>query len=91
LGYGTRKVQETRVGLKLNWTNQLLAYADGVNLLENNIDTMNKNTETLTNASKEVGVEANIEKTKYMLLSCHQNAGQSHGIRITNRSFENVS
>jgi hypothetical protein len=25
-----------------------------------------------------------------MLLSCHQNAGQNHDIKITNRSFENV-
>jgi hypothetical protein len=30
-------------------------------------------------------------KTKYMLLSCYQNAGQNRGIKIANRSFENVS
>jgi hypothetical protein len=54
------------VGLKLNGTHQLLAYADDVKLLENNIDTMNKNTETLIDASKEVGLEVNVEKTKYM-------------------------
>jgi hypothetical protein len=28
----------------------------------------------------EVGLEANTEKTKYMLLSRHQNAGQNHDI-----------
>jgi RNA:NAD 2'-phosphotransferase (TPT1/KptA family) len=33
----------------------------------------------------------NTEKTKYMLLSRHQNAGQNHDIKIGNRSFENVS
>jgi hypothetical protein len=59
------------VGLKLNGTHQLLAYADGVNLLEDNIDTIKKNTETLIDASKEVGLEMNKEKTKYMLLSHH--------------------
>jgi hypothetical protein len=32
-----RKVQETQVGLKLNGTHQLLAYADDVNLLGDNI------------------------------------------------------
>jgi hypothetical protein len=43
-----------------------------VHLLENNTDTIKKNTETLTDASKEVGLEVNIEKTKYMLLSHHR-------------------
>jgi hypothetical protein len=33
-----RKVQENQVGLKLNRTHQLLAYADDVNLLGDNID-----------------------------------------------------
>jgi hypothetical protein len=30
---------------------------------------MNKNTETLMDASKEVGLEVNVEKTKYILVS----------------------
>jgi hypothetical protein len=84
-------VQENQVGLKLNGTHQLLAYVDDVNLLEDNIDTIEKNTETLTEASTEVGLEINVEKTKYMLLSRHQNAGQNQDIEIANRSFENVS
>jgi hypothetical protein len=50
-----------------------------------------KNTETLIDASKEVGVETNVEKTKHMLLSRHQNIGQSRDIETANRSFENVS
>jgi hypothetical protein len=40
------------VGLKLNGTHQLLAYADDVNLLGDNIDAIKKNTETLIDASK---------------------------------------
>jgi hypothetical protein len=79
------------VGLKLNGTHQLLASADDVNLLEDNIDTINKNTKTLIEASKEVGLKVNVEKTKYMLVSREQNAGQIQDIKIGNRSFENVS
>jgi hypothetical protein len=54
------------VGAKLNGTHQLLAYADDVNLLGDNIDTMKRNTETLIDASKEVGLEIKVEKTKYV-------------------------
>jgi hypothetical protein len=50
-----------------------------------------KNTESLIFASKEIGLEINVEKTKYMLLSCHQNVGQNWDVKIANRSFENVS
>jgi UDP-N-acetylglucosamine 2-epimerase len=64
-----------------------------VNVLEDNIrvDTIKKNTATVTNASKEVGLEVNTEETKYILLTCHQNAGQNHDMNIVKRLFENVS
>jgi hypothetical protein len=74
----------------LNGTHQLLAYTDDVNLLEDNIHTMciNKNTETSIDASKGVGLEINVEKTKYMLLSCHQNVGQNRDIKIATDQFK---
>jgi hypothetical protein len=39
----------------------------------------------------EVGLEVNAEKTKYMLLSRHQNAGRNHDTKLANRCFENVA
>jgi hypothetical protein len=82
------KIEERRVGLKLCDTHELLVYADDVILLGT---TIKKNTETLIDASKEVGLKVNGEKIKYMLLSRHQKAGQSHEIKVANRCFENIS
>jgi hypothetical protein len=48
LEYAIRKVQENKVEMKLNGTHQLLVYADDVKLLEDNINTIKKNTDSLT-------------------------------------------
>jgi ribosomal protein S2 len=58
--------------------------------LGENIDIIQKNTEALLDADKEVGLEVNSEKTKYMLMS-RKKAAQKHGIKIANRSFERVA
>jgi hypothetical protein len=72
----------------LNGTHQLLAYADEVNIVGENIDTMKKNTKALLDDSKEVGVEVNPEKSKYMLMSRSQMVGQMLNIKRANRPFE---
>jgi di/tripeptidase len=59
--------------------------------LENNINITKKNAEYLINAIKKVGLEVNVERTKHILISHNQNAGQNHNIKITNGAFENMA
>jgi hypothetical protein len=61
LEYVIRKVQENQVGLEMNGAHQLLVYANDVNLVEENISTIHKNKETLTDTSTEVRLDAKRE------------------------------
>jgi hypothetical protein len=45
----------------------------------------------MLDADKVVGLEMNLEKTKYMSVSRDQNIGQKHSMKIVNTSFENVA
>ena len=90
LEYAIRKVQVNQDGFKLNGTHQLLAYADGVNILGGSIQTLKENAEALVAAARETGLEVSADKTKYMVMSGDQNAGLIHSVMMDNSTFERV-
>jgi len=67
-----------------------MVYANDINILGGSVHTVKKNTESLVVASKEIGLEVNADKTKYMVMFRDQNAGRSHSIKSDNTSFESV-
>ena len=90
LEYAIRQVQVNHEGLKLNCTHQLLVNVDDGNILGGSIHIIKKNTKTLAVASKEIGLEVNAKKMKYMIMSQDQNAEQNHNMRTDSQSFERV-
>ena len=76
--------------MKLNVTHQLLVYAEGVNMLGGSVHTVKENAEALVVASKEIGLEVNADKTKYMVMSRDRNAGRGHNVKFDNSSIERV-
>jgi hypothetical protein len=59
--------------LKFNGAHQLLVYADDDNIVGGSVHTIKKNAEALVVANK-IGLETNVDKTKYMVISQDQNA-----------------
>jgi len=54
------------------------------------VRTTKKITEAVVVASKEIGIEVNADKTKYMFMSRDQNAGSSRNTKIVSCSFERM-
>jgi hypothetical protein len=90
LEYDIRRVKVNQDGLKLNGTHQLLAYVDDVNILGGSAHTVKENAEALVVATKEIELEVNADKTKYMIMSRDQNAGRSYSMKIDTSYIESV-
>ena len=86
--FAITRVQINQDGLKISGTQQILVYADIVNILGGSLHIIKKNTEVLVVFSKEIGIELNANKTKHMVMFRDQNEGQCHNIEIYNSSFE---
>jgi hypothetical protein len=86
LDYAIRMVRVNQDGLKLNGTHQLwfmlmmLIYWEEGYILHK---------KTLVD-SKQIGLEINADKTKYMVMSRDQNAGRSYSIKTDSSSFARV-
>ena len=61
-----------------------------VNILGGSIHSVKENAEALVVATKEIGLEVNADKTKYMVMSGEQTAGLSHTMKVDNSSIERV-
>jgi hypothetical protein len=81
LKYPIRRVQENQGGLKLNGIHHLLVYGQKHAYIK-------RKHRNIVAASKEIKLEVNGDKTKYMVMLRDKNAGRSHNIKIYNSSFE---
>ena len=61
---------------------------EDVNLIGDDIGTIERNAEVLLNACKDIGLAVNTGKTKYMKMGCHQGIIAKEHIRIGSNSFE---
>jgi hypothetical protein len=91
LEYAIKRVQVNQEGLKLNgiWLMpMMLTYWEEAYV--HTVKKKKKNAEALVVATKEIELEVNADKTKYMVMIWDRNAGWCHSVKIDNSSIERV-
>jgi hypothetical protein len=82
------KENNTNLGLDMNGTHQVLAYADNVNLLGVDIRTIKGKVEILFIGCNYIGLAINTRKTKYMEVGRHQGMMEDEHIKEGSNSYE---
>jgi hypothetical protein len=72
----------------MNGNHPVLAYADDVNLIGDDITTIERHAYVLLNDCKDIGLVENKRKTKYM--ECHRGMMANEYITIGSNSYEKV-
>ena len=73
------------VGLNMNETNWILAYADYISLISNDIRITGRNADILLNARKDIG---SLGKTNYMEVGCHWGIKSNEDITVGTNLYE---
>ena len=90
LEYVIRKAQETILGPDINSNHQVLAYADDVNLIGDDIRTIERNADVLLNACKDIGLAVNTVNTKYMKIGRQRGMIANEHMRIGSQYYDKV-
>ena len=77
-------------GYKWHWSGSLLAYVDNVNVISDNIRTIEINADLLVNACKDIGLAVNTGKTKYLEIGRHRRIKVNENITVGGNSYEKV-
>jgi len=75
----------------LNVLNQQFVYADDVDLIGDDVDALHSNTDVLVEACDEIGVQVNLNRTRYMITSRNTGNEGNKIIRIRDEVIEKVN
>jgi hypothetical protein len=82
LEYAIKRVKENQDVLNSNGTHQFLAYADDVNIFGGRVHTVKENAKVSVVATKDIGLEVNADKNKYMAMTRERNAGRDESVKL---------
>ena len=74
----------------MNCIHQVLDYADDVNLIGDDIRTIERNADLLLNTCKNICLAVNTGKTMYMEIGCHRGMIVNTHIKISSNFYEKV-